>query len=271
VNSPQTPAPGDWRKGGYRDSFERVPRPPRTPSPFARELIYRYQGGQGATRTIGAIFLLIGLPLTLFMGGGLLTDVTLALMGQPAIATVLATGAVTNVEVNGRHPIEIKYQYILSGEKHEGASYTTNGDVVNAATIGASIPVEIVPSAPSWSRVKGTTISKMGYTGMFFFIFPLVGGGLLFAAVRSNRREIRAFRDGVATKGLIVRRGMDTSTEINGKHPFDVIWEFQVDGNTYKGKLSHMNHEILRRAMPDDEVTVLYDPRDPKVNTVWIE
>lgn len=271
MNTPQTPGPGDWRKGGYRDSYERVPRAPRKPTPFARELIYGYQGGQSALRTIGAIFLLIGAPLAIFLGGAPFTDLALVLMGQPATATVLATSVVTNVEVNGRHPLEIKFQYELSGIQYESASYTTNGDVISAAMIGASVPVEIVPSAPSWSRVKDTTSSKMGYSGLFFLIFPLVGASLLFSAIRSNRREIRAFQNGTPTKGLVVKRAWDTTTKINGKHPFEVSWEFQVDGTTYKGKLSHMNHEILRRAMPDDEVTVLYDARDPKVNTVWFE
>ncbi len=271
MNTPQTPAPGDWRTGAYRDSYERVPPAPRKPSQFARELIYGYQGSQGALRTIGVIFLLVGLPLTFFLGGGLPTDFALAFMGQPAIATVLATRTMTNSKVNGRRPVEITYQYVLSQEKYDGESYTTNHDVVNAATIGASIPIEIVPSAPSWSRVKGTTSSIMGYAGVFLFIFPLVGGAMLFAAIRSNRREIRAFRDGVPAKGLVVKRGEDTTTKVNGKHPFEVRWEFQVDGTVHTGRLSHMNHEILRRAMPDDEVTVLYDPRDPKVNTVWFE
>jgi hypothetical protein len=271
VNTPQTPTPGDWRKGGYRDAHELAPRAPRTPTPFARDLIYAYQGTQSALRTIGGIFLLIGLPVTFFLGGGLPTDFALAATGQPTTATVLATRIVHNVEVNDRHPVEIKYQYDYSEERYEGASYTTHGDIINSATIGATIPVEIFPASPSLSRMKGTTSSQMGYAGVFIFIFPLVGAIMFGWAVRSNRREIRAFRDGVAAKGLVIRRGEDMTTKINGNHPFEVTWEFQVDGTNYKGKLSHMDHKILRRALPDDEVTVLYDPRNPKVNTVWFE
>ena len=94
---------------------------------------------------------------------------------------------------------------------------------------------------------------------------------MVFFAVRSNRREIRAFRDGVPGRGLVTKRAEDTSTTVNGRHPFEIHWEFQVDGVTYKGKLSHMERFKIESAFPEDEVTVLYDPRDPKINTVWLE
>jgi hypothetical protein len=271
VNNPEKPSAGDWRAGGYRDAYERVPRPPRTPSALARDLIYGYQGSQGAIRIIGVIFLVIGLPLVLFLGDGLMTDIALGVAGKPTTATVVGTRIVTNVKVNDRNPVEIKYSYEVSGAKFESVSYTTNGDIVSSAAVGASIPVEIVPSAPSWSRVTGTTSSKMGMFVLLFFIFPAIGGGMLLAAVRSNWREIRAFRDGIAVKGLVKKRAYDHTTKVNGKNPFEVAWEFQVDGTTYTGRLSHMDRMILERALPDEEVTVLYDPKDPKVNTVWLE
>lgn len=271
MNTSEKPSSGDWRAGGYRDAYERVPRPPRKPTPFARDLIYGYQGTQGASRTIGVIFLALGLPLLLFLGHGVTTDIAIAVAGKPSTATVVGTRTITSVEVNDRHPIEIKYRYEVSGEKYEEASYTTDGDIASSATDGASIPIEIVPSLPSWSRMKGTTSSKMGMGILFLLIFPAVGGGLLFAAVRSNRREIRAFRDGTAIKGLVKSRAFDHTTEVNGKNPFVVTWEFQVDGTTYTGKLSNMDRGVLERALPDAEVTVLYDPKDPKINTVWFE
>ena len=138
-------------------------------------------------------------------------------------------------------------------------------------TKGASVPIEILAGAPSWSRIQGTTATKMGLGMLMFFLFPLIGAGMFGWAYRSNRHEIRAFRDGIAARGLIVKRGFDQSTEINGANPFEIVWEFQIDGTNYKGKLSHMDASIINRAFPDDEVTVLYDPRNPKINTVWVE
>lgn len=271
MSEQQTPSNGDWRKGGYRDAYERVPRAPRKPTPIARDLIYGYHGSQSVLRIIGTIFLLLGIPLMLFLGDGAITDLTLSVSGKTTTATVVSTRVVTNVEVNDVHPVEINYQYEAEGQKYTGASYTTNGMILNTLMTGTSISIEMVPSLPSWSRMKGTTSSKMGAWVLFFLIFPFVGGGLLYSAVRSNRREIRAFRDGTAIKGLVVKRAFDTTTEVNGQNPYEISWEFQVDGTMYKGKLSHMDRAVLDRALPDEEVTVLYDQRDPNVNTVWLE
>jgi len=251
VNSPQAPSQSDWRAGGYRNAFEHVPRPPRTPTPFARDLIYGYQGSQRGLRTIGAIFLALGLPLVFFVGDGLIADIALATSGKPTTATVVSTRLVTNVEDDGVNPTEIKYSYELDGKKYEGLSYATNRNVVASASTGATIQAEILPSMPSWSRIKGGSSSKLGFSVGLLFLFPIVGAGLLFSAVRANRREIRAFRNGTATKGLVVRRGFDTTTEVGDKNPFEVVWEFQVDGTTYKGKLGHMDRTLLERAFPD--------------------
>lgn len=261
----------DWRKGGYRDGYQRVPPAPRKPSPFAKVLIHDYQGTQSALRTIGIVFLVIGIPLSIFICQGAMTDIALGLWGKPADATIMNTELLRHVEVNGRNPTEITYQYEIDGKRYEESSYTTNSDVVQTMGRGASVPIEILTSAPSWSRVRGTTSTQMGLGMLFFLLFPLVGAGMFGSAYLSNRREIRAFRDGTPTKGLIVKRGLNHSTEVNGKNPFEIVWEFQIDGTNYKGKLSNMHAELLNRAFPEEEVTVLYDPRDPKINTVWIE
>lgn len=271
MQNPDEKAPGDWRKGGYRDAYQRVPPPPRKPSPFAEVLIHNYQGTQSALRTIGIIFLVIGIPLSIFIGQGALTDVALGLWGKPADATITNTEWLTHVEVNGRNPLEITYRYEIHGETYNESSYTTDFSVSQTMTKGASVPIEILAGAPSWSRIQGTTATKMGLGMLMFFLFPLIGAGMFGWAYRSNRREIRAFRDGIAARGLIVKRGFDQSTEINGENPFEIVWEFQIDGTNYKGKLSHMDASIINRAFPDDEVTVLYDPRNPKINTVWVE
>lgn len=273
--SPQTSgqpagAPGDWR-GAYREAFERVPRPPRAPTPLARDLIFAYQGTQAVLRIIGIIFLAIGIIFPAIFAGGVPVDIALSLAGSRVQGTAISAELNRNVKINGRRPMRITFRYEIDGRTYQGDSSTLDSQIITAAYPGASIPIEALPWAPGWARIPGTTYSTFGYVGLFTLIFPAVGGGLLFAAVRSNRREIRAYRRGLPTQGLVVKKGYDTSTKINGRHPFEVVWELQVDGQTYKGSLSHMNRELLERAIPSNEITVLYDPADPSANTVWIE
>lgn len=263
-------APGDWR-GPYRQAFERVPRPPRAPTPLARDLIFAYQGGQAVLRLIGAAFVAMGLLFSTIFCWGLPVDVALSLGGSRVQGTVLSSELNRHVTINDHHPTRISFRYEIDGQAHEGDSSTLDPQVIIAARPGASIPLEVLPGAPSWARIQGTNYSTFGYFGSFTLIFPGVGAALLFAAVRSNRREMRAYRNGLPAQGLVIKKGDDETTTVNGKHPFEVVWEFQVDGRTYKGRISHMNRELLERAIPGNEVTALYDPADPSANTVWLE
>lgn len=271
VQNPNETAQGDWRKGGYRDGYQAVPPAPRKPGPFAEVLIHSYQGGQRVQRTIGIVFLVVGVVIVLFIGRGTPTDIALGLWGKPYTAIVAKTERLDNVKVNRRHPTEITYRYEINGTKYEESSYTTDYSILPSMTRGAPVPIQLLTSAPSWSRIQGTTRSQMGLSALFYLLFPLAGAGMFSSAYSANRREIRAFRDGVPTKGRIIKRGWDKHSQTKGQHPFEIIWEFQIDGTTYQGKLSNAHADILNRAFPDEEVTVLYDRRDPKINTVWVE
>lgn len=271
VNNPEQKLPGDWRQGGYRDAYDPVPKPPRKPTAAAKELIYSYQGAQHALRIIGLILIAISIPFVWGLGDGLPTDLVLSLTNKQAIGKVTGHRVVEHIKIDDRSPLGIAYEYEISGEKYASESYTVDSTKFQSLSVRESIPIEILSIAPSWSRASGTTASKMGVISLGFFLFPLIGLGMILWAARSNAREIRAFRDGKPIKGLVIKRGFDDKTEINGKNPFEIIWEFHVDGLRYTGKLSHMKREELEKAIPSSEVTVLYDIHDPKVNTVWLE
>lgn len=271
MNKPRENVPDDWRQGGYRDAYDPVPKPPRKPTPLARELIYAYQGSQRVLRIIGLVLIGIIIPFVWSLVGGLPTDIVLSLTSNQAIGKVTGHHIVKYVKINDEHPLAVAYEYEISGQKYASESYTVHATAFESMAVGASIPIEVLPGAPSWSRASGATASKMGLSALVFFIFPMIGLGMIGWAARSNAREIRAFRDGKPVKGLVIRRGFDDKTEINGKHPYEIIWEFHVDGTRYTGKLSNMKPEPLEKAIPSSEVTVLYDIHDPKVNTVWLE
>lgn len=271
MNKPQQNAPGDWRKGGYRDAYEPIPPPPRKPTKLAQELIHSYQGTQRSIRIIGIVLLAIAFPLTVYLGNGLPTDIVLSMTSKPGTATILSHRILQNVEINDQHPLAVKYEYEVDGAKYTGESYTVHVTAFESLQVGASVPIEYLPTKPSWSRARATTASVMGLSTLFFYIFPLIGFAMYDWARRANNREIRAFRDGKPTKGLIIKRGIDETVEIDGKNPYEIVWEFHVDGVRYTGKLSNMKSEPLEKAFPTNEVTVLYDIHDPKVNTVWLE
>jgi len=249
-----------------------VPPAPRKPSPAARELIYRYAGSQGAMLWIGLSFALFGIPFVLGFSWGLWRDVAIAFTGQEVQAQVVGAALDHSKSINGKHPTTVQYVYEVAGTRFEGET-----DVLNPGFSedpkGAVVQVEYARGQLGWSRIVGETSSFFGYFSLFTLIFPIVGLTFVFVAVRSNRREIRAFVHGTATMARVTFAGEDRSVTVNRRHPFVLRWEFEAEGGKWTGSLSSMDRSRLTyfAEKRGEEVVVLYTPGDPKTNTLWVE
>lgn len=244
------------------------PPPPRTPSARARRLIFAYQGSQKVLLIIGLAFLAMGLPMALLFTWGVPVDLLLAFDHRVVTGRLLGAELDYSTTINDRHPLVIRFAYVVDGHSLEGRSSTT--DYQEAGELPADLVVEVATVAPDLARLRGTTYNSFGYVPLFTLLFPIVGAGLLFSAVRSNRREIRAFVHGRPTTARVVFAGPDTSTTINGRHPFKVEWEFRVADQVFGGSLSNMRQLELEDLSGVPEITVLYDPDDPRINTAYI-
>lgn len=247
-----------------------VPPAPRVPSARARELVYAYTGSQGVLRLLGGIFLLVGLLVSGIFCWGLPIDLALAVAGEPGTGTVLRTEIQTNVEVNGAHPILVHYRYRVGSANYEGSSPTLDAALLARARPGSDVKLEILGFAPELSRIEGETYSPFGYFVAFVLLFPLIGGALFVGAVRSNRREIRAFVHGTPKAARVTYMGPDTSTRVNGRHPFKITWEHVEGGRTFTGSISHMEMTAIADLPGAGEILVLVDPADPSSSTVWV-
>jgi hypothetical protein len=247
-----------------------IPSAPRQPGPRARKLIFAYAGSQKVLLIVGMGFLLIGLVLTIPFAWGLPVDLAIALAPQQVAATVRETQVNRNVRINGEHPTNISYQYQIGDARFDGSSSTRDERILARAQPGSIIPVEVSRLRPDWSRVAGTTYSWTGYLALLTLIFPGIGAVISVLVIRANRREIRAYRHGVPVVARVVSAGQDLTTSINGQHPFLVRWEFRVDDEIYRGKLSSMSLLAIEDLMEKQELAVLYDPQNPRINTVYL-
>jgi hypothetical protein len=219
---------------------------------------------------IGIIFSIVGSAVAIPLDWGLPGELALTLAHREVTAEVVSTSIDYNVRVNGQHPTRIHYRYRDNDVAYDGDSATRDRARIAAAVPGAPITVEVARWHPAWSRIAGGSYSLMGLWGLLMLIMPALGITLTFFAVRSNRREIRAFEEGTPILARVSFAGPDTSTTINGRHPHKLVWEFQVDGEVYSGSISCMSLLLIEDLMQKKEIPVLYDPLAPKVNTVWV-
>lgn len=248
-------------------SLSSIPPAPREPTPRARELIFKYQGAQKGMLLIGVIFALFGGAFCIPFAWGVPIDLMIATTGAQRHGRVISTQVDTSISSNGRHPTTIRFFYTtVDGQRFETES-SSWGSVPAA---DEPVPIQVSSLNPAWARVAGTTRAPFGYGALFVLVFPLVGLLLAGFAVRSNRREIRAFTHGEATEGKVVYFGADRSTRINGRNPFKVDWEFRVGEGIFTGSLSSMRMLALEELGKQETIVVLYDPVDPSINTAWV-
>jgi hypothetical protein len=247
-----------------------VPPVPREPSERARQLIFRYQGSQLVLLLVGVGFLAIGGVLATVFGWRLPEDVAISLGGHASTARVVDTEVEDNVTINGRHPMLIRFRYDVDGRQHEEWSRALDRAIITGAQPGTDVPIEVASLNSGWARVRGTTASMMGLWGLSFLLGPTVGALLIFFAVRSNRREIRAYIHGQPITARVIFAGPETRVRMNGRNPLVVRWEFTVEGRTFKGSLSSLNLPLIKPLMKQQELTVLYVPDDPRINTAYV-
>ncbi len=245
-----------------------VPPSPRQPSARARKLVFGYRGSQGAKLILGIVFTLMGLLFTAIFCWGVPVDVYLLAAGKQVEGAVVGTEVQTHITVNDEHPTLISFTYELDGKLFQGSSSSLDYELIDRAQPGAKLPVE---AAGGFARVKGTTYAAFGYLPMFVLIFPVVGLFFLISTVRSNRREIEAFVNGIPTLARVVYSGQDFSVKVNGRSPFKVAWEFNAqDGKVYKGELTSMDRAELDGLIDAQDIPVVYLREDPKTNTAYV-
>jgi hypothetical protein len=247
-----------------------IPPPPRIPSDRTRKVIFAYTGSQMAKVMIGGAFSLVGLILGPILCWGLPGELAIAATGAPATGRVTATRLDETTEVNGRNPTLVSFHYDIAGQGYDGESEVLDGEVISRAQVGEEVAIEVASVDPKWAKVRGGWYSLLALIGSFVFIFALIGVPLLVGAVRSNRREIRAFTFGEPTRAKVTFRGQDTSVRVNKQHPWKVGWTFEVGGRSYQGELTSMSREDLADLLDAETIVVTYLPEDPRTNTAYV-
>jgi hypothetical protein len=102
-------------------------------------------------------------------------------------------------------------------------------------------------------------------------IFPAIGLMLIAGAKVAQGSRDQVFRNGSAAAGKVIFSGPDSRVRINGCNPFQLRYQFSTDQGVFTGSVSSMNMTVLQALPKDGQVPVLYDPRNPRRNTLYVE
>lgn len=95
-----------------------------------------------------------------------------------------------------------------------------------------------------------------------------VGLGLLLYALRGRHERRRIVHEGLVALGRIKATGHNRRVRINGRNPYKMDYEFEVNGQVYSGSHSTMDEAIKAHRL-HDRIWVIYDPADPSKNVEW--
>jgi hypothetical protein len=95
-----------------------------------------------------------------------------------------------------------------------------------------------------------------------------VGGLVLVRRYGAARKTVSVLRQGEAARGQITDLEENLSVRVNGRHPWTIKYQFQVNGRNYEGKVSTLNRPDPQ-LQPEKAAYVLYLPEAPEVNTLY--
>ena len=180
-----------------RPNFDRLVAPPR-----AVPLSLRVNALFGNGLSVCAwILLLFSTPA--FWGfaanAEVLAPVVLRAGNARTDGRVIATEKTLSSE--GKTPVHrVDYSYQSpSGQQLTGSSYLTTR---SPPAVGALVPVEYVPSRPSFSRIVGMRRARFGAAAGVAILFPVLTGLFVAFSLSQGRRTLRLLREGVVDPSL---------------------------------------------------------------------
>ncbi len=180
------------------------------------------------------------------------------------------------------------------------------GDGLDGTSAVPSDQLPIPPAAPRpiSDRYLWRLLSTDGWSiagavlGVLGLVFSPVGAGLLLAAhaavtafvgipflvlglaflvtagislgwrYQEMKKVVGVLREGSPTQGRVTDVSENYSERINGRHPWRIGYEYQVDGSSYAGKVSTLNAPG-QQLQAGAAVTVLYLPAEPARSSIY--
>ena len=121
---------------------------------------------------------------------------------------------------------------------------------------------------------KGVQLAGIitGSIGLFFLVlglpFMVVGIVLFTRRYQRAQQMVKVLKEGNSILGKIREVQQNYRVQFNGRNPWVIDYEYQVNGQTYAGKVSTMN-QPGQQLQQGKAVRVLYLATNPQVNSIY--
>jgi membrane protein implicated in regulation of membrane protease activity len=112
-----------------------------------------------------------------------------------------------------------------------------------------------------------TAFAGLPFAGLGALLL-VIGVPVLIWRYTEARNMVEVLRTGDAVRGEIVEVYQSFHVQINGRHPWTVVYRFQADGQEYGGKVTTLSRPDLSR-QPGRPVYVIHARRAPQQNTIY--
>jgi hypothetical protein len=116
----------------------------------------------------------------------------------------------------------------------------------------------------NWSMYTGTIMFLFGLQGALGpigvgDIFPLIGLAMICNGFYRANRKMKVLEHGLAAEGSVLDAGENESTSENGRHPYFIKYEYEVNGKLCTGFMNCWD-ESSTSFKPGDPIWVVYIP-----------
>jgi hypothetical protein len=223
---------------------------------------------------LGAVFVLVFGALGDWVWPG--HDLTLDRQHEVATATLLDKEWMRHTRVNGRHPWKVRFRFVDGSERTvEGVGFTFAQWMARTEE-GDALEIEYDPANPTVARPAGGSVALVpvwvyGLVGGMLGVELLVGVTFLLLVWWRGRSE-----------GILLAHGAAAEAEVTGvrrlghirfgrRNPFDVYYHFTDHyGRRVDGRDRTYHYDWAEGLKEGDRVGVVYNPRAPAANVLWL-
>lgn len=171
----------------------------------------------------------------------------------------------TNSAVNDEDVYQYLHSFELNGQRFTGKSYSVGQDYQG----GQEVSIEYDAKNPTDSHVAGSRRAVFPAFVLFVLIFPIVGLGFIFFAIRQNLKAIKLLEIGEFTRGtLCAKESTNASVKINNTtYPvYKYSFDFEAGGRTHSAFCK--THQAWLVEDEEREI-ILFDKYNPDFNVVF--